>query len=97
MRAVSAHGDEQRACVSGIRAGVVWVGGRAACVCGWWRWCRGRGEVWAAYDAELNARVDEQREADGVLPAAQEPLRPVDRIERPHAYNHTTSYKTAHA
>jgi hypothetical protein len=43
-----------------------------------------RGEVGAAYDAQLDAGVDEQRETDGVLPATKEPLRPVDRVERPH-------------
>jgi hypothetical protein len=57
---------------------------RTSLVLGWrWRW--GGREVRAAYDAQLDARVDEQRETNGVLSAAQEALRPIDRIERPHA------------
>lgn len=41
----------------------------------------GDGEVRAADDAELGAGVDDEREADGVLLAAQEALRAVDRVE----------------
>ena len=43
-------------------------------------------QVGAADRADLDLAVDDEREADRVLPAAEEALRAVDRIERPHAW-----------
>ena len=77
VRALPADGDEQRASI--LCFGVFRIGGALK---GWrWGWM-GR-EVRTAYDAQLDARIDEQRETNGVLSAAQEPLRPIDRIQRP--------------
>ena len=42
-------------------------------------------QVGAADRADLDLAVDDEREADRVLPAAEEALRAVDRVERPHA------------
>ena len=79
VRALPADGDEQRASI--LCFGVFSIGGIGA-LKGWrWGWV-GR-EVRTAYDAQLDARIDEERETNGVLSAAQEPLRPIDRIQRP--------------
>lgn len=44
----------------------------------------GRGKVGAADYAEVDDGVDDEREADGVLPAAKETLRPIYWVKRPH-------------
>ena len=75
--AVPSHGDKQRASILFCAA----VAAATAGVLGRW----GRGEIRASDDAQLDARIDEQRKTNGVLPAAQKALCPVDRIERPHA------------
>lgn len=41
------------------------------------------GQVGAAHDADDDLTVLDQAEADGVLPAAEEALGPIDRVERP--------------
>jgi hypothetical protein len=41
--------------------------------------------VRTAYDAQLDARINEQHETNGILPTAQELLYPVYRVERLHA------------
>ena len=69
VRALPAHRDEDAA----PRAGGAGGGGG------------GDGEVRAAHDAELDAGVDEEREADGVLLAAEETFGAVDGVEGPHA------------
>ena len=93
MRAVPAHGDKQHAFIC---AGVIWgSGGRAgagagacACACALVRRRqrrRNRRKIRTAYNAELDARIDQQRKTNGVLTTAQEPLGPIDRIKCPHA------------
>ena len=94
--AASAHGDEQRTSIILRLFAVITIcalcHGAGSSVLREWRWRRrwgwGGREVRATYDAQLDTRVDKQRETDGVLSAAQEPLRPVDQIECPHARNY---------
>lgn len=52
----------------------------AALACG----CRsGHGEVGASDDAEFDARVDDESEADGILFTPEEAFRAIDRVECP--------------
>ncbi len=48
-------------------------------------WGRCIHQVWAAEGADLDLTVLDQGECDGVLVAAQESFRPVDRVEHPKA------------
>jgi len=85
VRALPADGDEQRASIGG--------GGLR----GWgWGWIAGRRrrQVRTADDAQLDARIDEQSETNGILSTAQEPLRPIDRIKRPKSYIHPSFIET---
>lgn len=48
------------------------------------------GQVGTPHDTELDLAIDDQREADCVLPAAQEALCAVDGVQRPHAPGYAT-------
>ena len=53
---------------------------RTGGICGRYR------KVRAAHDAELDLRVDDESEANGILLPAEEALRAVDRVESPKAW-----------